>query len=73
MYDTISSMSPRLMFLLSCDMRNEQICKTINLSRGSISLHIIEDKNLESELKWRIPGVNPNSLEIGSINLDRPS
>ena len=43
---TIVSMLPRLVLLLSYDMKNEQIRKTINISRCSVSQHIIAIKIL---------------------------
>ena len=64
-------MLPRLTLLLSYDMRKRQICKIINISSHSASLHIIGDSNFESELEWRIQSVNSNSLEIESKNFDR--
>ena len=64
LYDSIVSMSPRLMLPLSFDMRNEQICKTINTSRHSVSLHIIEDWNFESERRMAYP-VNTWTLIFG--------
>ena len=44
LYGTVVSISPKLMLMVSYDMRNEQVCKTINISRGSLSLHIIESR-----------------------------
>ena len=64
-------MLPRLMLLLLQGMRNEQICKTINIFRCSESLHITGDWNFESKLERPIKSVKPNSLEIGSRNLDQ--
>ena len=52
-------------------MRNKQICKTINISRRLISLHIIGYQNLEFKIAWRIQSFKPNSLETGKGNLDR--
>ena len=69
---TIVSMLPRLVLLLSYDMKNEQIRKAINISRRS---HY-RDWNFEFELlwifEWHIQSVKSNSLEFGSRNLDRP-
>lgn len=45
LYDWIVSMSPRYMSMILFDMKNEQICKTINMSRHSVSLKIIEDSD----------------------------
>ena len=72
MYDTIVSMSPRLMYLLSYNMRNEQICKKISIYWHSVSLHIVGDSNFKSKLEWLIQSVKPNLLKSGSRNLDRP-
>ena len=41
--------------VISYDMRNEQICKTINISRRLVLLHIIGDYNFESELNLDQP------------------
>lgn len=41
LYDTVVSMSPRYMPTLSFDMKNEQICKTINIPRGLVILHTL--------------------------------
>ena len=43
MYEMIVSLSPRLVYPLLYNMRSEQICKTIIISKGLISLYIIED------------------------------
>ena len=53
-------------------MRNKEICKSTNISRHSVSLPIIGDKNFESALEWHTLNFKQNSLEIGSRNLDRP-
>ena len=69
LYGTVVSISPKLMLMVSYDMRNEQVCKTINISRGSLSLHIIESRT------WNLSqndAFKSNLLEIGSENLDRP-
>ena len=46
------SMALKAMLLVSCNMRNKQICKNINISRRSVSLHIIREENFESKLEW---------------------
>ena len=53
-------------------MRNKEISKSIYISRHSVSLPIIGDKNFESALEWHTLNFKQNSLEIGSRNLDRP-
>ena len=40
MYEMVVSLSPKLVNSLSYDMRNEQISKTINISKGLVSSHI---------------------------------
>ena len=40
LYDTMLSISPRLMSLILYDMINKQKAKTLNISRRSVSLHI---------------------------------
>ena len=65
-------MLPRLMLLLLQGMRKEQIYKTINIFKCSVSLHMIGDWNFKSKVERRINSVKPNSLEIGSRNLDQP-
>ena len=69
MYDTTVLMST-LMLLLLYAMRNEYICRTINISSRSVSLQILGDQNFKSELQRRIQSVSPNSLETESNNLD---
>ena len=46
------SMELKAMLLVSCNMRNKQISKKINVSRRSVSLHIIREENFESKLEW---------------------
>ena len=42
---TVVPLSPGIMLLRSCDIRNERICKTISVSQRSVSLHIVWDYN----------------------------
>ena len=58
-------------FFLSCNSILDKTCKTIDISRHSISLHIIEDLNFKPELEWCIQSANPNSMETLTRNLDR--
>ena len=62
-------MSPRFMSSVSFDMRNEQICKMINISRYSLLLRIVGDSDFV-ELEWRIQSDNPTSMELLTRNLD---
>ena len=68
-YDSLNV--TRITSLLPFDMKNKQICKTINISRQSVSPHTIRDSNFESELEWRIQSVNSNSMEVWTRILDR--
>ena len=43
LYDKIVSLSARLVSPLLYDMRNEQVCKIANITRRSVSLHIVGD------------------------------
>ena len=53
-------------------MRKKHICKKVNTYRRSVSMHITEGLNFESDLECRIQSLKPYSLEFGSINLERP-
>ena len=51
LHKTTVSLSPRLLQLLSYDIRNEQICRTISISSRLVTLHFIGDKNFKSEIE----------------------
>ena len=72
LYQTMVSLSPRHVKPLLYGMRDEQVCKTISISKRLVSLHINGDYNLESELELCIKAYYPNSDKVWSKSLDQP-